>query len=149
MVPSSSEAKAHYSMSSDQRLAKKQNTSASRNAVKHKYEVVKGDSFWKISRRFGVSSSQLAKWNNMSPKDPLSVGKTLVIWTKPSSTAPPSEDAVIRKVAYKVRSGDSLAKIAGKFRVKIQDIARWNKINIEKYLQPGQALVLFVNVKNG
>jgi membrane-bound lytic murein transglycosylase D len=85
----------------------------------------------------------------MSPKDPLSVGKTLVIWTKPSYTAPPSEGAVIRKVAYKVRSGDSLAKIAGKFRVEIQDIARWNKINIEKYLQPGQALVLFVNVKNG
>jgi len=147
LVPSSAKAKRFYSMSSEQRLSKKQNRTPSKNSNKQVHVVQPGDSFWKIAKQFGVSSGQVARWNNMSPKDPLSVGKKLVLWTDNNLPTSAKKNEVIRKLSYKVRRGDSLAKIASKFRVKIQDIARWNQINTKKYLQPGQALVLFVDVK--
>jgi membrane-bound lytic murein transglycosylase D len=51
-----------------------------------------------------------------------------------------------RKLSYKVRSGDSLYVIANKFRVTIADIARWNKIDTNKILRPGQTLTMYVDV---
>jgi membrane-bound lytic murein transglycosylase D len=55
----------------------------------------------------------------------------------------------IRKIQYKVRRGDSLSRIAKKFRVRVRDIVQWNEIAPQRYLQPGQALTLFVDVVGG
>ena len=82
--------------------------------------------------------------NHLGPKDTLSVGKTLKI---PGATG--ATRKVTRKVHYKVRKGDSLARIAGKFNVSIRQIANWNKIDAKRYLQPGQGLLLYVNVIGG
>ena len=49
-------------------------------------------------------------------------------------------------LTYTVRSGDSLARIAGKFNVKISDLQKWNQAKLKKYLQPGQKLKIFVDV---
>jgi membrane-bound lytic murein transglycosylase D len=54
----------------------------------------------------------------------------------------------VRKIGYSVRKGDSLAAIAGRFSVNISDIAGWNDLNTEHYLQPGQSLVLYVDIRN-
>jgi membrane-bound lytic murein transglycosylase D len=54
----------------------------------------------------------------------------------------------MRNIIYKVRSGDSFARIASKFNVRIGDIERWNKLDRTKYLQPGQRLKLSVDVTN-
>ena len=51
-----------------------------------------------------------------------------------------------RKLRYTVRNGDSLYIIASRFRVSIGDIVRWNKIDRNKYLQPGQKLTMYVDV---
>ncbi|NRA85367.1 MAG: LysM peptidoglycan-binding domain-containing protein, partial [Gammaproteobacteria bacterium] len=45
-----------------------------------------------------------------------------------------------------VRSGDSIARIAQKFSLKMTDVIRWNSLNKKKYLQPGQRLKLYVDV---
>jgi membrane-bound lytic murein transglycosylase D len=55
----------------------------------------------------------------------------------------------IRRIQYKVRRGDSLSRIAKKFRVRVEDIVQWNEISPQRYLQPGQALTLFVDVVGG
>jgi membrane-bound lytic murein transglycosylase D len=52
----------------------------------------------------------------------------------------------VRTVHYRVRSGDSLYRIAQKFSVSISDLRRWNKLSGGKYLQPGQHLKLYVDV---
>jgi membrane-bound lytic murein transglycosylase D len=62
---------------------------------------------------------------------------------------PASREAQIRKVRYGVRKGDSLARIAGKFNVRVKDIVSWNNLDASRYLQPGQKLLLYVNVNNG
>jgi membrane-bound lytic murein transglycosylase D len=83
----------------------------------------------------------------MAPGDALPTGKRLVIWSKPTqSVLSSAERQIIRKVGYKVRSGDSLARIAGKFNVRIADILHWNNLDKAKYLKPGQRLTLYVDV---
>lgn len=151
MVPVATEDNSHYTFSVDQRLAKTQ-ARVSQNGKGHKvsYKVKSGDSFWTISRRYNVSVREVAKWNGMAPRDPLKIGQELVIWTDQQPAAATSLAAaspeVVRKVAYRVRKGDSLARIASRFRVTVKDIQEWNQLNPAAYLQPGQALTLFVNV---
>lgn len=107
------------------------------------YKVRSGDSLWTISKSQGVSMSALMRANHVGPKDLLRVGQSL--------TVPGSSNAagVIRKVRYGVRKGDSLAKIASKFNVKVSDISSWNNLNVRDYLQPGQSLTLYVDVVAG
>ena len=45
-----------------------------------------------------------------------------------------------------MRKGDSLYVIASRFRVSIGDIARWNNIDKNKILRPGQKLTMYVDV---
>lgn len=148
MVPVATEDTAHYAFSAEQRLERtRQRSGKKAKGNKVTYNVQAGDSFWTISRRYKVSVREVAKWNGMAPGDPLKIGQELVIWTKqPSATNLASSQGVVRKVAYRVRQGDSLWQIANRFRVSVRDIQQWNKLKPTSYLQPGQALTLFVDV---
>ncbi len=149
MVPVAAADVHHYSQSLDQRLHNRRSLSSkTANGTRVDHHVKKGDSVWTIARRYKVSTRQVARWNNMAPTDPIYPGQTLAIWTKTSSVATKqsNNNAVIRKVSYKVRRGDSLHRIADKFQLKVNDILRWNKLSTKKYLQPGQSLTLFVDV---
>ncbi|MEC8207278.1 MAG: LysM domain-containing protein, partial [Pseudomonadota bacterium] len=53
-----------------------------------------------------------------------------------------------RTITYKVRRGDSLARIAAKFNVSVEDIIKWNSLAGQKYIQPGQKLKLKVDVRS-
>ena len=132
-----------YSLSKEQRLAKTQ--SKKRGAYKLNHTVKSGDTFWELSRKYKVNLRQLAKWNGMAPTDTLRPGKKLVVWVKNASKGQ-RKDAVMRTLTYTVRNGDSLARIAGKFNVKVSDIQKWNQSKLKKYLQPGQKLKIFVDV---
>jgi membrane-bound lytic murein transglycosylase D len=81
----------------------------------------------------------------MAPTDPLKPGKKLVVWVNQVSKEQTS-NAVMRTLTYTVRNGDSLARIASRFKVAISDIEKWNQLNRKKYLQPGQKLKIFVDV---
>jgi len=129
-----------YSLSADQRLASTQ--AQTRGAYKIEHTVVSGDTLWDISREYEVNLRSLASWNGMAPTDPLRPGKTLVVWLPQQQKA----SGLVRSVQYKVRAGDSLARIASRFNVSIQDIEKWNQISRSKYLQPGQQLKLLVDV---
>jgi membrane-bound lytic murein transglycosylase D len=108
------------------------------------YVVKRGDSLWTIARAHNVGLKKLMRNNHLGPKDTLSVGKTLRI---PGTTT--AARKVTRKVHYKVRKGDSLDRIANKFNVSIKQITNWNKLDARRYLQPGQGLLLYVNVLSG
>lgn len=121
-----------------------------RKGVKQRYIVKRGDSFWSIARKFGVSHSQLAAWNGMAPNDPIKPGQKLVLWVKKPKKAGLAalnmQPAGIQSsVLYKVRPGDSLSKIAARYRVTVSQLKQWNELP-EKYLQPGQKIKLYVDV---
>lgn len=142
LVPMASANAQHYSYSAPQRVKRKQSKG---KGQKLQYQVVAGDSLWSIGKRYQVTSKQIAAWNNMAPGDTIRPGQTLVIWNKKPAEKD-SDSAVTRKVAYQVRQGDSLARIASKFNLKVDDILQWNQVNPKKYLQPGDRLTLFVDV---
>jgi membrane-bound lytic murein transglycosylase D len=142
LIPVAAKNPDQYAYSASQRLLSKQK---GKQGTKVSYTVKSGDSFWKIAKNHKVSISQLASWNNMAPRDRLKIGKNLTIWTAGKQKKSLS---VTRTVNYTVRAGDSLARIATKFKVRIVDLVRWNALEKRKYIQPGQKLKLFVNMSN-
>lgn len=151
MIPSASKGSDAYALSASKRLERKQ--AKKRDGNKLSYAVRRGDTFWDIAREHRVSVRQVAAWNGMAPGDPLIPGKKLVIWSKTAQPTLASADssrgkAMVRKVGYQVRKGDSLARIANRFSVNVRDIASWNDLNTARYLQPGQSLVLYVDIRN-
>jgi len=110
------------------------------------YTVQSGDNFWEISKKYNISVKDLVKWNNLSSNQAIFPGQTLIIKQSDEQAAGFAQGETTRKVKYKVRKGDSLARIAQKFNVSIRDIENWNKINRRKYLQPGQVLALLVDI---
>lgn len=149
MIPVATKPLSAYSKSADARLAKTQNRKRTGNRVEH--IVASGESFWTISQRYKVTTRQLAAWNGMAPRDTLSVGKKLVVWTNANVESPRTSPTqalgnTTRKLRYTVRSGDSLYLIARRFRVGIDQIARWNNIDKNKLLRPGQRLTMYVDV---
>lgn len=143
LIPVASLDLVEYTLSAEQRRTATQNRSRGNHRINH--QVVSGDTLWDLSRTYGVPVRSLASWNNMAPGDFLRPGQTLTIWRQERPAAA-TNDAVVRAVHYRVRSGDSLDRIANRFRVSISDIERWNKINRERFLQPGQQLTLYVDV---
>ncbi len=149
LIPVATQDLDSYILSEQQRIVKSQNRE--RAGTKFEYQVKSGDTLWDISRAHKVTSAQIAKWNGMAPKDMIKPGQKLVIWQKAPSQfnrSNTAEQAVMRNITYKVRKGDSFARIAGKFNVSISDIERWNNLSRKNYLQPGQKLKLSVDITN-
>ena len=148
LIPVASRERDVYSLTAGQRKQATQNTS--RGETKLTHIVKSGESFWEISREYGVNMHKLAKWNAMAIRDPLREGQKLVIWTSDDAgqrRATPAKGTTMRTISYTVRNGDSLARIADRYRVSIADLQRWNTIK-GKYLQPGQKLKLHIDVRN-
>jgi membrane-bound lytic murein transglycosylase D len=144
------------------------------NGVRKEHVVRPGESLWSISRVYGVDVRRLASWNSMAPGDVLSVGRDLVVWMREPAAAAlapravaaeaagapkvqavaaaqlvptvQADERVVRQITYVVRRGDSLSSIAQRFRVTVPNLLEWNDVATDRYLQPGQRLVMFVNV---
>ena len=146
MIPHAVKAPSAYTQSVEARIKRKQNQL--HNGQQKTHVVQSGESLWAISKSYETEVRDLATWNAMAPGDVLRTGKKLIIWTKPSSLAQkqttPNEH--IRRLTYEVRVGDSLSKIGNRFRVTIAELLKWNNISTDQYLQPGQELVIYVDV---
>ncbi len=148
MIPVSSKNKSTYALSSTQRLKATQSVKRGTASTRINHRVQSGESFWTIARKYKVDMHKLAKWNGMAIRDPLKKGKNLVVWTKGSKTASRkthNPNSTIKSIHYTVRNGDSLSRIASKYRVNVKDLHRWNTIK-GKYIQPGQRLKLYIDV---
>lgn len=131
---------------------------ASRDSIgsssKIKYHKVRrGDSLGEISDKYGVSMSDLKKWNRLrSNKAPL--GRSLKIYTNENtavatiskSTAKDSASSAVASTTnkifkeekvvsykdvvkyYRVKSGDNLGEISDKYGVSVAEIKKWNKL---------------------
>jgi membrane-bound lytic murein transglycosylase D len=114
------------------------------------YHPRKGDTLASIAQRHGLSLAQLREVNGISPRA-RAVPALLVVPVKGASPgsvrrlpimyAPPIPLSVHR-VVHKVRAGETLASIARRYRVSVQDLRRWNSIG---RLTVRQRLVLEVH----
>jgi len=92
------------------------------------YRVEKGDSLWKIARKYGLGTKELAAANNLLLQDVLQVGQVLTI---------PGKHQV-----YEVKKGDTLWDISKKLGVSMVSIARQNGLEDVNVLRIGQKLVI-------
>ena len=105
------------------------------------YTVEKGDSIYKISKKFGVSMQCIREANSLH-SDKLLVGQKLTI---PASCEKIQQSSCINlstggEKLYVVVSGDSISAIAKKFGVKSSDIIRVNNLQNPDKLKVGQQL---------
>ena len=146
MIPKASKSASSYTLSADSRLAR--TMSRSRGSKRTLYRVQPGDSLWTISRKYGVNTRSLAKWNGMAPRDTLAAGRELVIWGGKSvvliGSGPPGGH--VRRINYTVRKGDSLWKISSRFKVSVNQLKSWNSLSGKRVLRPGQRLVMYIDV---
>jgi membrane-bound lytic murein transglycosylase D len=118
------------------------------------YAVRSGDSVWRIARRHGLDVGTLLRLNGLRADSVLQPGQTLLTRApepkiaagieKPrASTQSGAEGS--QRIDYTVRKGDSLARIAGRYRVPLDRLMAWNSIDAKRPLiRPGQSLVLWV-----
>ncbi|MEO9274778.1 LysM peptidoglycan-binding domain-containing protein [Marinomonas sp. 5E14-1] len=151
MIPVAGNNIESYTLSSHQRLLAKQSRAPTRNRIKINYTVKSGDSLWLIANKYETDSKTLARWNSIGLADSLMPGQKLVVWLQPKkSTNTNSTRSVMKKVVYTIRSGESLALVANKFKVSVNDIRSWNpKVASQKYVQPGDKVTLLINVVGG
>jgi N-acetylmuramoyl-L-alanine amidase len=92
------------------------------------YIVQKGDTYYSIGKKFGVSMKAITDANpGVDPKR-LQVGKTIVI-PPPAPVAPTTVTPTISgEVVYTVVSGDTLSKIASKYHTTWQEIRDLNNL---------------------
>ena len=152
IIPSASRDLSSYTLTEQQRHQSR--LSAQRTGTKIIHTVQSGDTFWDLGKKYSVPVYRIADWNGMAPADTLKPGQKLVMWLKPksvrnvrvSAAQVVGQGTTIRKIHYTVRQGDSLARISSRFNVTVQQLRNWNQLPKGRYLQPGQRLMLYVDV---
>lgn len=104
------------------------------------YIVVKGDSLYTISKKFGLTVDELMKYNNLSSTS-LQIGQILKI----PSTSDDSGGVIITPIYenYTVKKGDSLYTIAKRFNTTVEQIKKDNNLTSTN-LSIGQVLKIKV-----
>ncbi len=109
------------------------------------YKIERGDSLIHIAKRFNTRVQLLRQVNGIRGSR-IRAGDTLMIprgsgWQDSLAMA---KHGGAKPQGYRVRRGDSLYRIAGKFNVSINDIVAWNSLDPRAYLRPGQKLTLYL-----
>ena len=106
------------------------------------YKVRKGDNLQKIANKYGTSIKNIKKWNKLK-KDTIYVGQKLkVSTTSRSSSTTSAKKKSSRPQTYTIKKGDNLQAIATRYRVRVSDLLRWNKLKNANKIYVGQKLKL-------
>jgi membrane-bound lytic murein transglycosylase D len=106
-----------------------------------RHEVGKGDSLGAIAQRYGVSASAIANANRLGKSSAVKPGQELII---PAVAIAPKgfDEQRTGSVAYRVRKGDTLSRIASRYRTTPGAIAAASGIGLHAALSIGQRLVI-------
>ena len=93
------------------------------------HQVRKGDTLSGIAARYGVTISDIKRWNGLSSTT-IFIGQELSLRASRGGTT----------VKYAVSKGDTLSAIASRYGVALSDLQRWNNIKRASEIQIGQVL---------
>ena len=106
------------------------------------HQVRPGESLWLIARNYRVSVTDIQRWNGMGSSSLIRPGQRLVIHMESPGGAPSPSANTATTTEYTVRNGDSLWLIARRHQVRLADLMRWNGLNENSVLRPGQTLTI-------
>ena len=102
-------------------------------AVKY-HKVRRGETLGSIARRYGISISQLKRWNGLR-SNTAKVGTTLKVSNpakqSKSTTTTTTTTSNEKQKYYTVKRGDSLSSIAERFGVTVAQLREWNGIEAD------------------
>lgn len=110
-------------------------------------KVGEGDTLAGIARRFKLTPVVLARANGLDPDAALVDGSRLVLPVAPGSEASLArvrERGLRRLFTYRVKTGDTLERIADRFDVTPYQIRRWNKLP-DSHLTVGGKLKIYAS----
>jgi membrane-bound lytic murein transglycosylase D len=123
----------------------------SSRTVAAKHKVKKGETIATIAKRYNVSASTIASYNNISTKKGLVVGQILkvpviqvtrVAKSKPDAKSKKKTSTLTEtKQQYKVKKGDTLSNIAKRFDVSVPQLKKMNNLKGNS-IRIGQVLKL-------
>ena len=108
-----------------------------------------GDSFETISRKTGVSAATIEQVNGGVIKPgqkviiPSNSGVRNVVLANAKSltaVAPSAAAGSVKMVTYKVKRGESLGDVAGRYNISVRDIATLNRLSASAKLRAGQVI---------
>jgi membrane-bound lytic murein transglycosylase D len=113
-----------------------------------RHEVKKGETLASLAKKYNTSAEAIRDINGLR-KNRLARGKHLLIPVEMNGTADaeyqnPVGDGKQQEILYRVRRGETLAKIARKHDVTVADIKEWNK-GIGNSVRAGQKIKLIVD----
>ena len=120
------------------------NNSTTPTGKRTTYKIRKGDTISEIAEKYGVSSSDLKRWNNLI-SNKIVVGKTLKIYGKNYSTSKVAAAGSIPNgeyISYRIKRDDTISQIAEKFNVSILDLQMWNNLKTNKIVA-GKSLKIY------
>ena len=110
------------------------------NSSRTVHKVRSGDNLGKLATKYGVSVSDIKRWNNLRSST-IQVGQKLAIYSK-NSAPQEAQESSSGPTYYTVRKGDTLNAIASRYPgVSSSMIAEWNNINPNS-IRPGMKLVV-------
>lgn len=118
------------------------------------HKVRSGETMTKIATKYGVTNSQILKWNKLRSTR-VNVGKVLKIIQKvevqnseqnPLDTKNPVAYDTIIQIQHTVGRNESLTFIASKYDVTVDEIKKWNKLT-SNWLNIGQVLTIQTKIK--
>ena len=112
------------------------------------YEPRRGDSLESIAKKFGVGLAQLKEVNGIGPRVralpavlvvPANAAGGRDLGRLPIMYAPPTPLPGPRSLTHTVKAGETLPAIAGRYRVSVEELRRWNQVG---RLAVGQKLTI-------
>ncbi len=135
MIPMKNSELARASNSNRKSSSSSSKSKVSANGI---YTVKKGDNLTQIAEAHGTTVNDLRSLNGIGPYAELHPGQKIKVNAKAQAKSTKSSGHKI--MTYKVKKGDTLAKIAQKYNTNTQEIASINGIHTIDHLRIGQLI---------
>jgi len=112
--------------------------------VRH-HKVKRGETLGLIAQRYRSSVTAIAQVNRIRNVHRLREGQDLLIplaggYSAASAARSVNPTSQQLPATHIVRRGDSLSRIAGRYRVSIRDLLLWNNLKVDQIIYPGQRI---------
>ena len=114
------------------------------------HKVRRGETLGLIAQRYRSSVTAIAQANQIQDVHRLREGQNLLIPSAGGNSSARSVEPTSQQLpaTHIVRRGDSLSRIAVRYRVSIRDLLLWNNLEVDQIIHPGQRIRILDNSRS-
>ena len=114
------------------------------------HKVRRGETLGLIAQRYRSSVTAIAQANQIQDVHRLREGQNLLIPSAGGNSSARSLEPTSQQLpaTHIVRRGDSLSRIAVRYRVSIRDLLLWNNLEVDQIIHPGQRIRILDNSRS-